>query len=607
MTIVVLAKVVPELDELRFDPESKVVLRGATSLFVNPLDQRAVAAALSVRRPQEPVKVLSMSPPEGEPALSELFAHGVDEVHLISDPRLRGSDAWVTAKVLARAVRTLGPDLVLAGRASTDSSTGQMPAQLAELLSLPWIDEVREVESRDEGHLTVVSESEEGWARFRARVPAVLTVSERIGRPRKPSPEALVAARARAPRRLDLDVLGIPGSEVGLDASPTRVVGLSKERPLRDPLVLAEGPLQERVKTALERIGQRLDGRRGPSAVPHALPIEVGADDREVVVFSSPPGGGLAPEALPLLAQVRRLRGGVWPSAAGFGPLSPEARADLARAGTGRAYWVERPEGYLEPSSALPLLERLLRERPRAVSLLFPSTSWTRGLAGRASGRSSRGLVGEATDLRWDGDHGLRFLKPSFGGGVLAEVTSPTRPTLATVRPGSFEAPPAGAPSGTLEVEPWSIDLGPNLVERLAAASDRDPRFGDPRLARGVAVVGMGVGGPEGVERVLSLVGPLGFALGATRRVVDAGWAPSQVQVGLTGLSIAPDLYLGVGLSGKYNHMVGVQRARCAVGINDRPEEPLFRHVDVGLVARWEDALPPLLAGLSERWARTSR
>lgn len=607
MTIVVLAKVVPELDELRFDPERHVVLRGASPLFVNPLDQRAVAAALSLRRPEEPLQVLSMSPPEGEPALSELFAHGVDEVLNLSDSRLRGSDAWVTAKVLARALRTLAPDLILAGRASTDSSTGQMPAQLAELLSLPWIDAVLQVVSREEGRLTVVSETEEGWARFRAPAPAVLTVSERIGRPRKPSPEGLQAARARAPRRLGLDMLGIPGSEVGLVASPTSVVGLSEERPRRDPMVLAEGPLQDRVSAALERIGWKLAEGRIPSAGARPLSVEIGAEDREVVVFASPPQGGLAPEALPLLAQVRRMGGGLWPSVTGFGPLSSEDRADLARAGAGRACWEERVQGYLEPEAVLPLLARLLRERPRAVSLLFPSTSWARGLAGRTSGRFGLGLVGDATALRWNPEHGLHFVKPSFGGGILAEVTSRTRPSLATVRPGSFEAPPRGTPAASVPVEHWRTGLLPPRVERLAAASDRDPRFGDPLLARGVAVVGMGVGGPEGIDRVLALLRPLGFALGATRRVVDAGWAPSQVQVGLTGLSIAPDLYLGVGLSGKDNHMVGVQRARCAVGINDRPEEPLFRQVDVGLVARWEEALPPLLAGLSDLWDRSVR
>ncbi|HEV2167065.1 MAG TPA: FAD-binding protein, partial [Thermoplasmata archaeon] len=117
--------------------------------------------------------------------------------------------------------------------------------------------------------------------------------------------------------------------------------------------------------------------------------------------------------------------------------------------------------------------------------------------------------------------------------------------------------------------------------------------------ARVVVGVGMGIGGPKNVEATLEVIQPLHAALGATRRVVDEGWVPAPLQVGLTGRSIAPDLYIAVGISGQVNHMVGVKRARVTVGINSRPGEPLFSGVDVGIIGDGLEVLRELVRDLS--------
>ena len=105
------------------------------------------------------------------------------------------------------------------------------------------------------------------------------------------------------------------------------------------------------------------------------------------------------------------------------------------------------------------------------------------------------------------------------------------------------------------------------------------------------------------MPQVLQAVHALGGALAASRKVVDAGWVPYQLQVGLTGKSIAPELYVGVGVSGAVNHLVGVKRARITLGINSNPSAPLFQRVDVGIVGDWQEILPRLADGLASHVA----
>src|SRR5579863_1123181 len=135
MRIAVLVKVVPALENVRFDPERKTMVREGIEQFLNPFDARALRVALELRRAGETVHVLSMGPPAARAVLAESRALGADRATLVTDPRLAGSDSLVTARVLARALDGAGPtDLVLAGKWTTDSETGQVGPQVAGLL-----------------------------------------------------------------------------------------------------------------------------------------------------------------------------------------------------------------------------------------------------------------------------------------------------------------------------------------------------------------------------------------------------------------------------------------------------------------------------------------
>jgi electron transfer flavoprotein alpha subunit len=215
--------------------------------------------------------------------------------------------------------------------------------------------------------------------------------------------------------------------------------------------------------------------------------------------------------------------------------------------------------------------------------------------------RLGLGLTGDCIDLEINGAGELVQLKPALGGNVVAPILSKTRPNLATLRPGILAPldPDWGleAEVNTLEVE----DSGEPDIRLLEVHVEEDARGLELEAARVVMGLGMGIGCPENLPAIYELAGAIGARIAATRNVADAGWLPRQVQVGLTGRAIAPDLYMAVGIRGDFNHMVGIQKAGTILAINNNPNPrraPILQGADFSIVGDWQTYLPPLVEAL---------
>ena len=137
-------------------------------------------------------------------------------------------------------------------------------------------------------------------------------------------------------------------------------------------------------------------------------------------------------------------------------------------------------------------------------------------------------------------------------------------------------------------------------IKVLETHREEDARGAQLERASVVLAVGKGIGGPEHLPTIYRLAERLGATVAATRNVTDAGWLPKQLQVGLTGRAIAPELYIAVGVRGAFNHMVGIQKAGTIVAINSNPRHPIFQGADFGIVGDWQTYLPPLVDALVE-------
>lgn len=314
------------------------------------------------------------------------------------------------------------------------------------------------------------------------------------------------------------------------------------------------------------------------------------------VVVDHAAGGGIAPASLELLSQAARLADRVEGVTWGDGALrAPEAGAY----GAGTLHTV----GDVGPALPAPAVAAAMAARIQAGeapdAILVPHNYDGRDIAGRLSARIDRPVLTNVTGL--DADDGLRTEHPIFGGSELltARFTG-DGPGIFVVRAKSFPAEPCGGPPA--QVDTWEVpELGRAAAARIVARYVEE-REG-PKLDEAEVVVagGRGLGEAGGYELIERLARLLHGAAGASRAIVDAGWVPYSHQVGQTGKTVKPTVYLAVGISGATQHMVGMKGSRYIVAINKDREAPIFSIADLGVVGDVHQVLPKLIAALEAR------
>ncbi len=305
------------------------------------------------------------------------------------------------------------------------------------------------------------------------------------------------------------------------------------------------------------------------------------------VFAESDPGGRLAPVIGELLGEARRLAQtfSVPVEAILLGHDLATATGQCFEFGVERVHRVDHPElaDYADQPYAAILTRLISQYRPEIF--LGGATAVGRALLPRVAVMVGTGLTADCTQLDIDPENGLlRQTRPAFGGNVLATIScARKRPQMATVRPGVLPAPTPGLNRGGQVVDhrPAFEELA-NSVRRLSFRPRREAH--DLREAEIVVTAGYGVGGPDGVRAVAALAKALGGSLGATRSVVDAGWVEYAGQIGQTGTTVQPKLYIACGVSGAIQHIVGMQNSERIVAINKDPEAPIFNYADVAVV-----------------------
>ncbi len=268
---------------------------------------------------------------------------------------------------------------------------------------------------------------------------------------------------------------------------------------------------------------------------------------------------------------------------------SPDAVAAAAAA----IHGVSRVRTVANPANANALAAVLA---PQIVALaadyshvLFPSTTFGKDLAPRVAA-----LLGEAQVSDIMKAHDARtFERPIYAGNALITVSVPAgRRVIATVRTASYPAAGAGSAAAPVEAASVAAELPSHtrFVELKAGAADRPDLQSASRVVSG----GRAFGSAENFEQIYKLADKLGAAVGASRAAVDAGYAPSDLQVGQTGKIIAPELYIAIGISGAIQHLTGIKDAGTIVAINKDGEAPIFEIADIGLVGDWVKLLPEL-------------
>lgn len=296
--------------------------------------------------------------------------------------------------------------------------------------------------------------------------------------------------------------------------------------------------------------------------------------------------GAVKKNTLELLTIARRLGE---PVCVWFGSGADQASSTLGEYGASAVYAADSAEMTDHPVVPMVDVMTALVGQLSPAAVLVPSSADGKEVAGRLAVRTASGVITDAVDID---EHGVAT-QSVFGGSTIVHSKVTTGTPIFTVRPNSV--PPEAAPT-TCAVE--SVQVAVSDLAKKAQVTERTVagKGGRPELTEAAIVVsgGRGVGGPEGFAIIERLADSLGGAVGASRAATDAGWYPHQYQVGQTGKTVSPQLYIANGISGAIQHRAGMQTSKVVVVVNKDAEAPIFELADFGVVGDLHEVVPRL-------------
>jgi electron transfer flavoprotein alpha subunit len=322
------------------------------------------------------------------------------------------------------------------------------------------------------------------------------------------------------------------------------------------------------------------------------------ADAVEVLVLGECSQGELTSTTGEIIAAGRQLADELGTTVAcGLLGHGLEHAAQMAlRLGADRVYSVEDPR--LSPDQVELVLEALIG-LCRAVTpriLLMARTPMGRDVAPRLAARLGVSLAPDCLEVKIDASSkNLLATRPVYGGNAIARVLCTGSPQFATVRPKAYK-PLVEDANHQGEVVPVPVALDPAMVKtRVVSVVKEEAEGVKLEDAKIVVAGGRGLGGPEGFRPLQDLAHALGAGIGASRAAVDSGWVPYSWQIGLTGKTVTPDVYITVGISGASQHIAGCSGAKCIVAINKDREANIFRYARYGIVGDWQKLMDAII------------
>lgn len=585
--------------------------------------------------PDAELIVIAMGPTSFEQSLKKALAMGYDRAILLSDRKLGGSDTFATGYALSSLIRKLGfeksskdPFIIFSGRQTTDGDTAHVPSQTAENLGIPQATFVEKVEFFGD-HLKVRRIIEGGYQVLKLPVPCLISVAPTATPARRPSLEGAIYAKKTPMEIWTLDKTGADASVVGINGSPTlvaKVVDIQKDRP---PVNMISGPtnkeFSENLVKEIEKIKDRIAGGHAQIASKEEVKktAQTQADSgfprvdfrngaHGVMTWVEMYGQKPARSSLEILSQARKLADQLQTKVISImvGDNIKVAAQEIIEHGADEVIVVEDPR--IKEYTILPVAAAIAQyiEKNRPEIALFGATTSGRELAPRLASRIRAGVTADCTSLEV-GEYAHRIkkavmypvlesIRPTYGESKLATIIGFWCPQMATARPGTFKIPPRDLKrKGVVtEFKPEfrSTDFAVEVMETKREQGGADNLF--------VADIVISGGRPAGEHDDFKLIRELVQALqkkginadwGASRHAVDNGYAPYARQVGQTGKTIRPKIYVAVAISGAIQHLAGMKEAGKIIAINQDPQAAIFRHADFGIVRDYQEVLPALI------------
>jgi electron transfer flavoprotein alpha subunit len=629
LTIISLIKQVPLPSEMRMG-EDGLMDRTKAKSIINIDCQFGLESGLQLRKqnPDARLIVCSMGPKSFETSLRTAISMGYDEAYLLSDRKLGGSDTYATGLAISTMLKHLGftkdskdPFIILAGRQTSDGDTAHVPSQVAENIGIPQATFVESVKSDGTGRVLVKRIIEGGYQMLKLPIPCVVSLTPTGIPPRKPSLSGAIKARSLKITTFGIDDIGLGTEKIGINGSPTivvKVVNIVSERP---PIKMSEGhnetELVDSLIANLKKGGNVLEKKE--KTVKKEIELQDFPDKdfrdgaRGIITWAEITNGKISRPSLELLTPARKLATQLGNNTRVMtlviGKNVKLFAQTLIEYGSDEVILVENDK--LEEYLVLPfssIFGQVIKERKPEIAL-FAATTSGRELAPRIGMKTDSGVTADCTGLEI-GEYIdkkekviykpiLESRRPTYGESKLATILGFVCPQISTARAGTFEVPK-------------------RIEGRQGIVSGFDPVLKDKDFVVEIMKTVRGDGGLQNLFEAdiiisggrgttsdnLTLIKALAEALNnqginaewaSSRPVVDEGVAEYARQIGQTGKTIRPKIYIAVGVSGAIQHIAGMKESEKIIAIDHNPKAHIFHFADFGIVGEYTDIVPELI------------
>jgi len=629
LTIISLIKQVPLPSEMRMG-EDGLMDRTKAKSIINIDCQFGLEAGLQMKKqnPDARLIVCSMGPKSFETALRTAISMGYDEAYLLSDRKLGGSDTYATGLAISTMLKHLGftkdskePFIIFAGRQTSDGDTAHVPSQVAENIGIPQATFVESAKPDGKGNVVAKRIIEGGYQMLKLPLPCVISLTPTGIPPRKPSLSGAIKARNLKITTFGIDDIGLGTEKIGINGSPTivvKVVNIVSERP---PITMSEGhnetTLVDSLIANLKKGGNVLEKKEKAVKKETEHPDFPDKDFRNgargILTWAEVTNGKLSRPSLELLTPARNLAAQLGKETKVMTLIIGKNVKTLAQTliehGTDEVIVVE--DDRLEEYQVLPfssIFAQVIKERNPEIAL-FAATTSGRELAPRIGMKTDSGVTADCTGLEI-GEYIdkkeqviykpiLESRRPTYGESKLATILGFVCPQISTARAGTFEVPKniegrAGIVSSfkpvlndkDFVVEIVKTERGEGGLQNLFDA--------DIIIAGGRGTTGDNLGLIKTLAAELKKQG-INAEWASSRPVVDDGVAEYARQVGQTGKTIRPKIYIAVGVSGAIQHIAGMKESEKIIAIDHNPKAHIFHYADFGIVGEYTDIIPELI------------
>jgi electron transfer flavoprotein alpha subunit len=629
LTIISLMKQVPLPSEMRMGDDGLMDRTKAKSI-INIDCSYALEAGLQMKseHPDAKLIVCSMGPPSFEESLKKAMAMGYDEAYLLSDRKLGGSDTYATGLAISTMLRHLGfgkglneEFIIVAGRQTSDGDTAHVPSQVAENLHIPQATFI-ETAALTDGHIEARRIIEGGYQMMKLPIPCALSFTPTGVDPRRVTLAGAVKVRNKGITVFNIDDVHLSDEKIGLSGSPTIVAKVANIKSERAPIKMIDGHgesalvsgLVESMKAGKNTLEVKEKKEKKEKKRPEGFEeVDFRSGARGILTWAEVVKGEISRPSLELLTPARHLAEQLGNDTKVTTLLIGKDVKELAKVliahGSDEVIVVddERLEEYRILPFASTFAQVIKKINPEIA--LFAATTAGRELAPRIGVKTDSGVTADCTALEI-GEHInrkekkiygpiLESRRPTYGESKLATILGFVCPQISTARAGTFEVPtPDEERKG--KVTAFKPKLGEEdfVVEIIETVRGEG---GLQNLFEADIIV---AGGRGAVSDELGLIKELVAALNeqginaewaCSRPVVDEGISEYARQIGQTGKTVRPKVYVAVGISGAVQHIAGMKESETIVAINHNAKEPIFNNADFGIVGEYEDILSELI------------